>query len=57
MHKPNLFAICKRCLKRNKRCVKDEPYIGWCASNDRYELLSMYRERRERKHNERISKG
>lgn len=39
-----LKSICKNCLKANGYCIKDDPYIGLCAENDREELLESCRE-------------
>lgn len=44
-----LSAICKRCLRRNGMCIKDYAYIGWCANNDREELIQMWKEKRYEK--------
>lgn len=40
-----LDSICKNCLKANGYCIKDDPYIGLCAKNDKEELLEYYREK------------
>lgn len=40
-----LKMICKNCLKANKKCIKNDPYIGLCAENDSEELLEMRREK------------
>ncbi len=40
-----LRMICRNCKKANKKCIKDDIYIGLCAKNDREELIEM----RERK--------
>ena len=41
-----LEFICKNCLKANGYCIKNDPYIGLCAENDKEELLEAYRKRR-----------
>lgn len=38
-----LESICRNCLEANGECIKDDPYIGFCAENDRDELLDMKR--------------
>ena len=45
--KEYLQLICRNCKKANKRCIKDEPYIGWCAENDKEELLEMRRKKND----------
>ena len=40
--KDYLDNICKNCLKFNHRCIKDDPYIGLCAENDKEELIEDY---------------
>ena len=37
--KAYLKRICKRCIKANGRCIKDDPYIGLCAETDAEALL------------------
>lgn len=41
-----LNSICKNCIKANGYCIKDDPYIGLCAKNDRDELLEIKKRRR-----------
>ena len=36
-----LKMICRNCKKANGCCIKDEPYIGLCAKNDREEHIEM----------------
>lgn len=41
-----LKRICENCIKGNGFCIKDLPYIGLCAENDREELLEVLAERK-----------
>lgn len=40
-----LKSICDSCIKANERCIKEDPYIGLCAVNDREEIIILYEDK------------
>ena len=35
-------------MHHNGRCVKDEPYVGLCAKNDKQELIEFEKRKHEK---------
>lgn len=40
-----LKQMCQNCKKANRRCIKDEAYIGLCAVVDREEIIEHMKAR------------
>lgn len=47
-YKKKFSGMCKRCIRGNGFCIKDVPYIGLCALNDRKELIEIWMRRRNK---------
>ena len=43
--KRKLNRICKRCKRANKRCIKNDAYIGLCVENDKEILIEILKEK------------
>ena len=50
-HEERLKKICKNCKRANGRCIIDEPYIGLCAVTDREELIELWENDKNVRHN------
>lgn len=43
--KAYLKHVCKNCKLANKRCIKNDIYIGLCSENDSEELIELAKRR------------